>query len=392
MNDLLLVPSEKATVIKESISTEDLVALKTSIIPINASLQLPTIKPGVSRILNCSVNPAPLNWEYSRNKVIIKGLLDLTVVYIGLDDDDHPTEVLANDWNRENDTALPFETSFDLNIPEEGILIVPEVIPMDTRIEIKSHREMRCQINLHCRTSISRILTSDIVTEVNPSTTTIIDTKKNTVNFEEYLGETNGEVPFELTVTIPTGHPGIERLLSYDSLLSSTKSETNETMAIVNANLDLHVLYMAEGADSSRLIMTGWDSNYNNGLSISGMVEFPNLLPGSSLITQNVLESLGIELLNERTLKVNGIIKTRLFAHSPRSITVVEDCAEVIPVNPETRPSMLFYIVQPGDNLWKIARRYQTTMNQLSYSNQIASPDQLAVGQKLLIPKHFANL
>ena len=65
----------------------------------------------------------------------------------------------------------------------------------------------------------------------------------------------------------------------------------------------------------------------------------------------------------------------------------LKDCALVEPVDPSTRPSILFYLVQPGDTLWKIARRYQTTMDTLARVNQISNPDRIDIGQKLIIPK-----
>ena len=52
---------------------------------------------------------------------------------------------------------------------------------------------------------------------------------------------------------------------------------------------------------------------------------------------------------------------------------------------------MLFYVVQPEDTLWKIARKYETTVNTLTRSNQLANPERLEIGQKLLIPKRIVG-
>jgi spore germination protein len=45
------------------------------------------------------------------------------------------------------------------------------------------------------------------------------------------------------------------------------------------------------------------------------------------------------------------------------------------------------HIVQPGESLWTIARRYGVTPEQLAQMNNIANPAQLAVGQRLLVPR-----
>lgn len=44
------------------------------------------------------------------------------------------------------------------------------------------------------------------------------------------------------------------------------------------------------------------------------------------------------------------------------------------------------YIVKPGDTLWKIAQQFGVTVEQLMSLNNISNPDNLQVGQILLIP------
>ena len=50
------------------------------------------------------------------------------------------------------------------------------------------------------------------------------------------------------------------------------------------------------------------------------------------------------------------------------------------------RPSILLYVVQPGDTLWKVAKRYSAPLNILQNVNNLTNPDVLRPGQKLLIP------
>ena len=50
-----------------------------------------------------------------------------------------------------------------------------------------------------------------------------------------------------------------------------------------------------------------------------------------------------------------------------------------------TQKHDLFYIVEKGDNLTKIAKRFNTTVNQLVSWNDIKNPDLIYVGQKLKV-------
>ncbi len=388
---LVIQPADKVTVSKESASTEELVAIKRTVASVRTSLQLPGIKPGIARILKNVAKPSSISWEYNRGKIYLKGLLDVGVIYVGLDDDVLPTEVFANEWSRDFENAVPFETSFETDLPEEGLVVLPSVTPINIQVEIASRRELHVQINLLFQTALSRVFSWEIVTNATPTPGIIIDTQKTLLSYEEYLGETSGEIPFELTADLPASQPGVERILAYQGRLNEIKIEAVEGNATIESNLDLAVFYTADGTEATGLRIANWETRNNNGIPLNGMIDFPNLQTNSLLRGQTTIESLKVELVGERTIKISGLVRAQLSARSPRTITVLEDLAEVIPVDPESRPSLLFYIAQPGDTLWKIARRYQTTVAQLVQTNQIIHPGRIEIGQKLIIPKQITH-
>ena len=49
--------------------------------------------------------------------------------------------------------------------------------------------------------------------------------------------------------------------------------------------------------------------------------------------------------------------------------------------------SLILYIIQPGDTLWKIAKRFRTTVDEIVRMNGIENPDVIYSGNKLYIPK-----
>lgn len=53
---------------------------------------------------------------------------------------------------------------------------------------------------------------------------------------------------------------------------------------------------------------------------------------------------------------------------------------------PEKKASITIYIVQSGDTLWKIAKNYNTNINDLISINNIEDPNAIKVGSKLIIP------
>jgi len=55
-------------------------------------------------------------------------------------------------------------------------------------------------------------------------------------------------------------------------------------------------------------------------------------------------------------------------------------------VTPTPSPSPATYVVQRGDTLYSIARRYGTTVGAIALANRIANPSLIFAGQKLVIP------
>ncbi|HEX6850793.1 MAG TPA: M23 family metallopeptidase [Candidatus Polarisedimenticolaceae bacterium] len=60
------------------------------------------------------------------------------------------------------------------------------------------------------------------------------------------------------------------------------------------------------------------------------------------------------------------------------------------PIRPEPEepdePTGIFHVVQAGQTLWRIARAYGTTVEQLADANAIPDPERLEVGQAIFIP------
>jgi nucleoid-associated protein YgaU len=53
----------------------------------------------------------------------------------------------------------------------------------------------------------------------------------------------------------------------------------------------------------------------------------------------------------------------------------------------KTAAGAVIYVVQKGDSLWKIAKKYRTTVDNIVAVNEIEDPELIYPGQKLLIIK-----
>lgn len=49
--------------------------------------------------------------------------------------------------------------------------------------------------------------------------------------------------------------------------------------------------------------------------------------------------------------------------------------------------SVVIYVVKAGDTLWKIARRFGSTVDDIARVNGMENPNKLNAGEKIYIPK-----
>lgn len=71
---------------------------------------------------------------------------------------------------------------------------------------------------------------------------------------------------------------------------------------------------------------------------------------------------------------------------SQESINLINDI-KVGELNNGDEYSMTIYFVKPGDSLWKIAKRFKSTVNEIANINEIENENMINIGDKLYIPR-----
>lgn len=387
VSDIGADASRKLNLAKERLTVEEFLSPKKVTIPIHGNLLLPSHKPGVARILKVSTRPVNVSHELSRGRLFVRGLIDVNLLYVGGDDEGNPTEIFANEWDSQAGQGIPFETYLDL---EEGnsdeLLTLLKVNTRNAFMDPRTPHELQCLMDLDLEAGISRVYQKELVVDAVPDEGEILDCQKYPLNIDEYNGNETGEISIEQEIALPGGLPGVDRILISTGTPVEVSVEAADGKALVEGFLNLQLIYMADGVEGTGIQIANFDKNTENSITVSGVIDFPTLQPGTLLQSDIHVESLRVEALDERRLKIMGALKILMLARTPRVVFVMQDCASVVPLDESTRPSMLFYVVQTEDTLWKIARRYQTTMETVIRANSIANPENIAVGQKLLIP------
>ena len=119
---------------------------------------------------------------------------------------------------------------------------------------------------------------------------------------------------------------------------------------------------------------------------------FEQTLNGIENIEDNRMDT-SIEVNAQEFTNQGGVIssnidlnfETDMYKNS--AIPVIDDITMEEEENAEDY-SVIIYVVKPGDTLWKIAKRFGSTVDDIVRVNGIERPDKLNVAEKIYIPKY----
>ncbi|MBO4815604.1 MAG: DUF3794 domain-containing protein [Clostridia bacterium] len=149
--------------------------------------------------------------------------------------------------------------------------------------------------------------------------------------------------------------------------------------AIFEGNLNLEFIYEAAGGMDSRSFEVPFNfelisDNIDDSSTISYEVEIKkdNFIVNGSDIDINIELEFNVSSSKNENLRIINEIETEESENN-------------------NLYSMVIYFVKSGDTLWKIAKKFKTTVNEIARVNNIEDTNKIQVGQQLYIPKFVNN-
>ena len=110
-------------------------------------------------------------------------------------------------------------------------------------------------------------------------------------------------------------------------------------------------------------------------------------------ITDECKADTNIEVSSQEIINQAGVVsanvdlnfETNMYRNS--QIPVISEISMEEEENQEDY-SVIIYVVKSGDTLWKIAKRFGSTIDDIARVNGMERPDKLNAGEKIYIPKY----
>ena len=154
---------------------------------------------------------------------------------------------------------------------------------------------------------------------------------------------------------------------------------------VIDGALEVQILYLTDD-DSLPIQAT------SSLLPFHYEAEAPGIREDSIWYLENGVEQLTAVMAGGGTVEIKGVLTLELLALQPvcRQVILRADTAPMDRKQFQEMPGLVGYVVQEGDRLWTIAKRFRTTVDNVMASNGLAS-EEVKPGDTLLLIKEMSR-
>jgi LysM repeat protein len=332
-------------------------------------IQIPMDKPQIGNILECNVNVHKKDIKVLEGKVSLEAYVLIGILYRGKDTKD--VEYIEDDVyiNKEIpidgvNPSMDSYTDFCVDEVEKGVREddLGESRIIDVEVLVKSNTKVMYKEDM------------DIIEDAySPSSLLQMDKKDYELNVMH--GQNTVQSMIKSNIELEGNSRPKEVIMCYGEVCITDKKIV-EDKVVIDGVLNTKVLYKNLEDEINKA---------SDEIPFSCSVDIPESKIDMQCIAKVSLESIQGDVEID-TIAIKAVVETyaRVNYVTNKEFLVNIDSAEG--EFPAKKASLTIYVIQQDDTLWKIAKKYYTTVEDLVKLNDIEDPEVIKVGEKLIIP------
>lgn len=363
--------------LKSSLNLNRTIENRADRFSVKEQIALPSSKPNVREVLQVTAGVTNQEVRIANGRVNLTGELALTTLYRG-DSDDSLIEFIESE--------LPFSGALDISGARDDMFADVALQVLEQRVSIQpdadgEDRVLEAEISVGVEMKVYSTETFPILEDAY-----IINTQltlaKTAVRYPRLVCLNRNQTPVKEIVTLGGGVPDMLQVFRVKGNAHIDDVKIIEDKIIVEGAINTDILYVAE-SDTTPL------ASFRTVIPYRQVIEAKGAGPDMHVDVDTSIDHVNFNMLSPRETEVRFLLtfNTRVVEQEETRIIRNIEFAEIDPAALASQASMTVYIVQNGDNLWKIAKRYNTPLDELLSVNDIEHPGKVSAGQKLLILK-----
>lgn len=335
-------------------------------------IQIPMEKCEIGKVIKCDVNIHKKDVKIGDGKVKLGALAHIKLVYKGKDNRDlyyaEDNITLEKEFELDNvNSGMENYSDFKLNT-------IDYIVKED---DLGENRIVDVEVLVKAKTKIMYKHPIDMIEDAySPTMTLNMDKKEYEMNvmLKQILDETvvKGEIQIASEMPKPT------EIIMCKAGVCVTEKRIVEDKVVIDGIMNVNVMYKT--SDNDKYICTAREE-----IPFTSGIDIPGAKINMNCVSKVYLENIDADI-EAGNIGVKAIVKVysrvNYNIHKEFLVDIFHGEGEI----PAKKASVTIYVAQPGDTLWKIAKKYNTTIENLIKINEIEDVDVLGQDRKLIIP------
>ncbi len=344
---------------------------------VREDLELTDAMPSVLKILRKDAKVRINEKKAADNKVVVHGDVNLNLLYL-CEDEDEPIQYLSH--------SIPFSHVVEIPGAYQGMECQADVVVTEFYTDLRENinNELRIidtEMVLGMDAKIFEAQEGEILVDAY-SPALAMSLKKRKVHLTQFMGESQGQTVLKESVTFPEGVPKARKILYVDAKPSITDERIEEGLVSLEGILTVQVIYQTND-NTVPLGSFREDFPFRHSLEVDGVQQ--GMDSKSDVLVENINHTLLAQ--DEAELKITLLCKSGIYQPVIKEVIIG---AEEVDKAAAKEEGIYIYYVQPGDILWSVAKKYNTTIAGILKYNSLED-ENLEVGTRLLIYKKLES-
>lgn len=358
------------------ISVTNVVENKRDRFNIKEELAIPAGKPNIREVLQTNISIADKSVKPMDGRVSVNGKLLVSTMYVG-DNDESIIEVV--------DYEIPFNGYIESKNVLEDMLVKSNLALNQKKVRVLQNDDGEDRI-----LDLEAVVGADLkvmdnreieVIEDAYSLESPLEIAREAFSYQAVKGKNEARVTHVENIRLDENDNDIMQIQKVWGTVSLEDVAIEEDKIIVSGVINLEVMYIVN--NDNEPVKTAYYS-----IPFEHEIESKGLKSGMSAdVTAQISDTI-FNMLTNNELEVRTDINFEALVSENNEGTIITE----INISDEgsninSVASIIIYVVQKGDTLWNIAKKYNNTVDDIVEINDIENPDLIYPGQRLLILK-----
>ena len=364
--------TQKMNLLRLAISRKDTYRIKEE-------LTLPGTKESIGQLLLTDISVRKLDIRMGQDEILLRGELLVFCMYLSAEE--------KADWIEQ---SVPFEGRILCDGVTENMYYHIQHSLEDTLADIRLDEdgEMRVlgiEATLSLRMNVFGEEETEILRDLYSLEQQCIFETKDTV-LEELLMQNQSKCKISERLSLPELKDDVLQIIHSQGSIQVESEQHTEEGIRVEGILHLSFLYL-RGDDTEPY------GNWQGMVPFSWTIEYPDMPEKVSSSLTSHVEQLAVTLAGSEAVEVKAVLSFDVFLRKLTPVEVITN-VRMEPFDKEmlsNRPGIVGHIVQNGEDLWSLAKKYMTTIEGIKEINGL-NDEKVSSGDKLLIFKENVSI